>query len=214
MAGIYNRSPEEHLKLISQFHKEAIGYKCPINKDIKNNLGKTIEEYKVVIKKLKKYLDNHKELLGAETEVFLRRAEDSVSIAENSNYIELIKRSMNRREICLGNNSPLNIWDANEILAINIEDCCYDLIEMDGIQYLSKLKRKDIGLNFEKLIKVYCENEGLGTDSEKFMLALLSYPREFIKCFERYRLNKREWTKDEFIKNIEKAFKKDGNSLI
>lgn len=214
MSGVYNRWAEEHLKLISQFHKETIGYKCPINKDIKNNLGKTIEEYKVEIKRTRKYLLKHKALLTEDTEVFLKRAENSINIAENSNYMDLLKRSMGRHEICIGNNIPLNIGDVNEMLVINIEDCSYDLIEMDGIYYLSRLKRKDVELNFQKLIKVYCEEEGLGIDSEKFMLALLSYPREFFKCFERYRLNKRQWTEEEFIKYIGKAFKKDGNSLI
>jgi hypothetical protein len=214
MSGNYNRSAEAHLKLISQFHKEAMGYNYSINKDIKNNLGKIIEEYKVEIKKTQKYLQKHKELLGPEIESFLKRAENSINIAENSNYIDLLKRSMARREICIGNNIPLNIEDLNEILVISIEDCSYDLIEMDGIGYLSKLKRKDVEGKLEELTKVYCEYEGLGIDSEKFMLALLSYPREFFKCFEKYRLNKKLWTEDEFIKNIEKALKKDGNSLI
>ena len=214
MSEIYNRSAKEHLKLISQFHKEAMGYKCPINKDIKNNLGKTIEEYKVEIKKIQKYLQKHKELLRSETELSLKRAENSINIAENSNYIGLLKRSMARCEICVGGNFPLNTESVNEILVISIEECSYDLVEMDGIYYLSKLKRKDMDLDFEKLVAFYCEEEGLGIDSEKFMLALLSYPREFIKCFERHRLNKRLWTEDQFIKNIEKALKKDGNSLI
>ena len=214
MSEKYNRVAEEHLKLISEFHKEARGYKCPINKDIKNNLGKTIEEYKVEIKKTQKYLLKHKELLREETELFLKRAENSISIAENSNYIDLLKRSMTRCEICIGNNFPLNIEDTNEIMVISIEDCSYDLIEMDGIYYLSKLKRKGIDLNFENLVELYCNSEGLGKDSEKFMLALLSYPKEFIKCFEKHRVNKRLWTEDEFIKNLEKALKKDGNSFI
>ncbi|MBC8059042.1 MAG: spore coat protein [Clostridiaceae bacterium] len=214
MSEIYNRSAQGHLKLISEFHREARGYKYPINKDIKNNLGKTIEEYKVEIKKTQKYLQNHIELLTPEAEGFLKRAENSIKVAENSNYIELIKRSMSRGEICIGSNIPLNIGDTNEIMVINIEDCAYDMIEMDGVYYLSKLKRKEVALDFNKLIKIYCEDEGLGIDSENFMLALLSYPVEFFKCFEKYRLNKKLWGEDEFIKKIEKALKKDGNSLI
>jgi len=214
MSEIHNRFVEEHLKLISQFHKEAMGHKFPINKDIKNNLGKTIEEYKVDIKKIQKYLQGHKELVSAEVESFLKRAEKSVDIAESSNYMELLKRSMARREICIGNNLPLSIGDENEILVVDIKDCYYDLVEMDGIYYLSKLKRRNMELDFERLINLYCENEGIGLDSEKFMLALISYPKDFLKCFERQRLNKKLWTEDEFIKNIEKAFKKDGTSLI
>ena len=214
MADIYNRSAEEHLKLISKFHKEIIEYKCPTNKGIKDKLGKTIEEYKVETKKIQRYLQKHKELSTLETELFLKRAENCINIAENSNYIDLLKRSMTRREICIGSNVSLNIGDVNEIRVISLEDCAYDLIEMDGIYYLSKLKRKDIELNFQKLVKEYCQAEGLGIDSEIFMLALLSYPREFFRCFERYRLNKRSWTEEQFKTNIEKAFKKDGNSLI
>ena len=213
MPRINNIYAKEHLKLISKFHIEAKEYKYPINKGIKNNLGKIIEEYKVDIKKARKYMEKNKELLGENAEIFLKRAEDCVKIAEKSNYINLIKRSMTRCEICIGNNIPLNISGVNEIFVMSIEDCSYDLIEMDGLIYLSKLKRKGIKLNYKKLIKWYCEDEGLGLDSEKFMIALLSYPREFLKCIERYRLNKREWTEAEFIINIEQAFKKDGNSL-
>ena len=54
MSDNYYNSAEEHLKLISQFHKEAMGYNLSINKGIKNNLGKTIEECKVEIKKVQK----------------------------------------------------------------------------------------------------------------------------------------------------------------
>jgi len=211
---INNIYAKDHLRLISKFHIEAKEYKFPINKGIKNNLGKTIEEYKVDIKKAGKYLEKNKELLDKNAEIFLKRAEDCVKLAEKSHYIDLIKRSMTRSEICIGNNIPLNTSGVNEIFVMNIEDCSYDLIEMDGILYLSKLKRKGIKLNYKKLIKWYCQDEGLGLDSEKFMLALLSYPREFLKCIERYRLNKREWTEDEFISNIEQSFKKDGISLI
>ena len=121
---------------------------------------------------------------------------------------------MKREEICVGKGITFRRKEANEILVINIEDCYYDMVEMDGIYYLSKLKRKGYNTNWTQLVKNYCDLEGLDENSEKYMLALISYPYEFMKCIDRYRLKKKIWTKEEFEKHLEIAIIKDSESLI
>lgn len=199
---------EEYLKFLSEFHKKIIEAKLPINRKIKNNLGKTLEEYKVLIKRNKRFIEEHKALASEENLYFIQLGEKSINQAIEANYLLLLQRSMERREICIGKEV------IEKIFAMDIENCCYDLIEMDGIQFLSKLKGKVKQEKINELINFYCEQEKLDENSVKFMKALMCFPQEFLKCMNRYRLNKKQWTDEEFNKKLKKSYIKDEISLV
>ncbi len=79
---------------------------------------------------------------------------------------------------------------------------------------LSKLKRKGMKLDFQKLAKEFCYIEGLDESSSKFLIALISYPHEFMKCCNRYREGKNKWHEERFSKKLIKALIQDGDSLL
>ena len=64
------------------------------------------------------------------------------------------------------------------------------------------------------MLRNFCELEKLDNNSEKFILAMLSYPHEFMKIFERYRKNKKNWSDKEYSDRLMKAMEEDGLSLI
>lgn len=213
----------EHLAVISEFHKRAMGYDYHFKERIKNYTGRTIEKYKVDIKKMKRSyevlkniqeLNNFQKLFMDTAEENIKRAEKCVNYISHRNYVNLILRSMRKCEICLENSYFDNLRKTDNVEVINVENCAWDLVEMDGIYFLRKLKKKGVELDWEKSIIKCCEYEVLGKDSVDFMLALYSYPYEYIKWCLRYEENKKFLQNDKYVKKLKKAIILDGKSLI
>lgn len=215
---------EKQLYIISQFHKKVMGYKGYMGNRLDNKTGSTVEQYKVNIKRLKRYLKNirlnaassnfERKLLKEGFE-YLQRAEKCISEAYNSGYMNIIERSMKRTELCIGNCDFSNIRENGEITEIiSLDKCCYNNIEMDCLEFLSKFKRKGIKLNYKKLVEKFCEYEDLQEGSSRFILALLSYPYGFMKCCNRYRQKTKEWSEEEYEDRLGKAILKDGEMLV
>jgi hypothetical protein len=88
------------------------------------------------------------------------------------------------------------------------------MFEMDIVYFLGKVKRKGIKVDFDGLIREFCEVEALDINSINFIRAIISYPYEFIRCCNRYREKSKDWTEDEYVSRLEKAIVLDGKSLI
>ena len=67
---------------------------------------------------------------------------------------------------------------------------------------------------FRRLAKEFCYIEGLDASSSEFLIALISYPHEFMKCCNRYREGKNKGHEDRFSKKLIKAIIQDGDSLF
>ncbi|MBX4260775.1 hypothetical protein KTC96_21450 [Clostridium estertheticum] len=219
--------PEE--LVIKQFvaiytvHEKCMGFNGYLRNRLNNNTGKTVEDYKKSIKKLTVDIDNIKkdgpqnsfeEIIIKYGKKVIDRGEECIRKVKDSNYLEIITRSMRRSEICLGNTDFQNLWRSDFIYVVDFNNCSYNMVEMDCLPLLSRLKRKGAKLDFCKLAKEFCYIEGLDADSEKFLIALISYPHEFMKCCNRYRTGKRGWHEDKFSQRIKKALVQDGDPLF
>lgn len=219
--------PEE--LIIKQFgtiyaiHEKCMGFNGYLRNRLNNNTGKTIEDYKRSIKKLNVDINNIKkdgpqnlseEIIIKYGQEAMERGEKCIREVQGSNYLEIVKRSMRRCEICLGNTDFQNLRANDFINVVDFNNCCYNMVEMDCLPLLSRLKRKGAKFDFCKLTKEFCYIEGLEADSEKFLIALISYPHEFMKCCNRYRSGKRMWNEDNFSGRITKALVQDGDPLF
>jgi len=211
------------LGAIYDFHKKSLGFNGYLRNRLNNNTGKIIENYKISIKKLTYDMNNvkkdgaknsYEELIIKYGEGVINRGEECIKEVYGADYLEIIKRSMRRGEICLGNIDFQNLRQSNHLEVVSFENCSYNMVEMDCFLLLSKLKRKGSKLDFRKLAKEFCYIEGLDESSLKFLIALISYPHEFMKCCNRYRVGTRMWHEDEFSGKIVKALVRDGNSLF
>lgn len=218
-------SIEEHLSIICGFHKKTMGFSGYLNKRLNNYTGKRVEEYKIYIKKVSRDLkrindaginNSFEELLTLKGPGMILRAEKAVKMVYDSGYYELVNRSMKRIEVCLGNTYHTNLCKgtSNSIEIIDLRHCGYNMVEWDGIYYLNKLKKKGIALDVNALISKYCMFEGLESTSESFMLAMLSYPNEFMRCCNRYRYGKKDWDDEEYSDELIVAMEKDGEGFI
>lgn len=183
------------LYIISEFHKKAMGYNDYIGHRLEDKRGRTIEQYKVYIKRVKrKYNDimnnspknEFEELLLEYGKNYLNRAEKSIKDIYDTEYLEIIRRSMNRNEICLGNTYFNNLRKIKFIEVLNLEKCSYDLVEMDAATFFKKLMKKNLKLHYKKLIDKFCDFENLDNRSNTFLQSLIEYPTEFMKCCNKY----------------------------
>lgn len=198
---------EEQLEEIHLFHEKYIGNNEGLKNNLKNNLGKNVEGYKVEVRRLKK--NNPSEQMKD----CINRAELCLKFIPYSKYLELIKRSMKKKEICLGNAMKINSGKI-QFDKLDLNKCCYDMIEFDGINYLCYLRKKGIDLNWRKMIKKYCELEGLNSYSEKFIRAMVSYPKYSVKFFNQLMKDEKKFDEIQYEKDLKKARKKDNESLI
>lgn len=208
---------------ISEFHIKTLGYTGYMSKRLDNNIGKTVEQYKIYIKRLSKQINNlnknginndFEKLLFKYGDIYLNRSDKCISTIYKSNYINLILRSMKRTEMCLGNTYFNNLRKVRSLEIIDVDECCYNMVEMDIAYFLGKIKRRNIDADFYSLIKDFCELESLDENSYKFILSIISYPYEFVRCCNRYREGIKNWTVEQYVEKLQKAIIADGDSLI
>lgn len=211
------------LHFIAEFHNIACGFNGYLKKRINNDTCKLVEEYKVQVKRLRKHLEKIKEQEGknelenficSEGEKQLERAAQCLDFIGENNYMDLISRSMKNIEICLTDVDFDNLVKNETLEIVNFDDVAYNLVEMDAYYLLYKLKKRGFVIDFYKCLDKFCSLEGLEDSSKNFILALLSYPHEFMRIYEKYRRNKKSWTENEYIRRFSDAIREDGISFI
>lgn len=211
------------LQLITEFHNMSCGFNGYLKRRINNDTCKLVEEYKVQVKRLRKYLDKIKEqgakgevekFLQEEGKVQLNRAVQCLDCIGENNYMDLISRSMKNIEVCLTDVDFDNLVKNQTLEIVNFEDVAYNLVEMDAYYLLYKLKKRGFVIDYSRCVEKFCTLQGLGEDSKIFILSLLSYPHEFMKIYEKYRRNKKSWTEGEYVKRFIEAIREDGISFI
>ncbi|MFL0245835.1 spore coat protein [Candidatus Clostridium stratigraminis] len=212
------------LFIISEFHKKAMGYKGYMGLRLDNKTGSQVEQYKVSTKRLKRYLKNirinsassdfERKLLKVGFE-YIKRCDGCISEIMNAGYMDLIERSMKRTEICIGNPNFSNLSKKDNFIEIvTLSKCSYNNVEMDCFYLLNKFRKRNLSLDYKALVKKFCEYEDLNEKSLRFILALLSYPSEFIRCCNRYREKSKDWSEEEYGERLNAAILKDGEVLF
>ncbi len=213
----------EQLSTISEVHKLSCGFNGYLRKRINNHTCKLIEEDKIQLKRFKRSLERIKEsgptdrveeIVLEKGEAILERGEKVINIIMDNGYMDLVARSMRNVEICLTNVDFDNLGKGETIEIVNFDDIAYNMVEMDCYYFLAKLKRKGFTVDFIRCIDTFCKLENLGEDSKKFILALLSYPYEFMKIYDKYRKNKKNWNEEEYIRRLLTGIRADEKSLI
>lgn len=213
----------EHLKVISEFHSRLLGDKGYVENLVQNRTGNTVEKYKMGIRKLKRDVYNiynngakneFEEMLLKNGETYIRRGDKCINRIMSSDYMGTIERSMKKNEVCIGRTGFDNIRKAENIEIIDINSCCLNIVEEDAVYFLCKLRRKGCKIYYKGLVHEFCKSEGLGVLNSDLIFAMLSYPWEFVKCCNRYRYEKKDWTAEKYVEALDRAIAKDGESFI
>jgi hypothetical protein len=190
------------INLIIEFHKILIGGNLTGLSRIKSTIGKEVESYKVQIKKLqrhyeyiisKSYTNEIESLILSNGKIMLNQAKKAVNYIYEHDYFGVIRRSMNREEICIGKVDRNNLRLNNGRIEIGtIKGMTYNLVEEDLYNYIKKLQRKGICVDEEELIKLFVYGSHLSFNSFDYLRGLCSYPKDFLKIWERYKDSKKE----------------------
>lgn len=208
----------QQIKLLNRFHREALGFNESEEESLGSQIGKIVEKYKVDVKKLKRTIKTIKEekpknqleeILLLNGDIYVERAESALSCTQGERYISLIKRSMARGEICIGNPYFNNLREENHIIITDINKCSYDMVEMDGIALLRKLRANGYICDMKYLVELYCKAEALDSYSIEFITSLMKYPYYFIKWSLRYKEGKRNWPYNDYLNKMIKSQKFD-----
>lgn len=213
----------EYIENLSEFHKRAMGYEDFIEGVIPSTIGRQVEQCRTSLRKTQRCLIrlNGKEkknivdeMLMIEGFDILKNSETAFKDIYRSNIMKLIRRSMNRKEVILGYFAPYNVTKEDSSIRVStLNRCSYDLIEIDYVKMLLKLKKYRRDLLTEELIKTCVELEELNEDSYNFIKTMVEFPYDFIRNFNRYRENRKLWTLDEYYRRIQKAVKDDRNMM-
>lgn len=210
----------DQIELISKFHKAIMGCNLP-QRIVKNKIGKNNLCNRTNWRKLNLYYksivspqNSFEELLLNKGEKLIERGDRALESINISDYMNIIKRSMKRNEICIKNTYFDNLVEREKIEVRDINNLSYDLVETDGLYFLNKLKGKNKNIDLNDLIEYFIKVENIQKESKCFMKASLSFPCNFTRCVLRYRYEKKDWDIEYFKKRLLKAIEKDGESLI
>lgn len=193
-----------------------MGYYLNGTTRINSIIGKKIENIKIEIKRAKdslKYIDKKQEknvcdiFLLDRGERIISKAEEGISFLRDIDYLKLIKRSMKKNEICLGKIDEENLRVRESIEIGTIKGLKHNLVEEDIYNYLRKVRRRNFLLDINYLVKDYINIASLSKESEEYINMLLFIPYDCLKQWKRYRENKRESTKVEYLNSIKSPFK-------
>lgn len=212
------------VNLIVTMHKTLIGCEFDGLNRIGSIIGKEVEDFKVQIKRLQKdyekivdkhYKNDVDRLIILEGKRMLQQGLEAINYIYRHDYIGSIERSMNREEICIGRADQGNLKEEEGKLKIgNIKGMTYNLVEEDLYKYIKRLQRKQLDIDENELIKIFVHGSHLAMNSFDYLRGLCSYPKDFLKTWERYSENKKGKTDDEFLKDIKKSIKYESKGLI
>lgn len=205
------------------FFQKAFGkYNENLFPRIKCTIGKEIDNFKGQILLIKKYgnnINNKKNLNELDRYILensnrlIERVSNSITNIENSDYRNLIKRSMKNYEVCLGKTDEgnLSISKDGKLNVGTIKYLTHNLKENDIYFYIKKIKRRNISINIEEIIDYYISKENLGKNSREYLKALVLIPNEELRILERIILGKIKIPEEEILKEINKMVKIDKN---
>ncbi len=212
---------DNQITMMVNLHKKIMGIKFTGVTRIDSRIGKLIEEYKVQMKILKSDynkimaktskndVDN---VIISEGKRMLCMAERSLSKIEDKFYYNIISRSMNRKEICIGRCDENNLTiEDNRIKIGSIKNISYNLVEEDLYKYIKRLQKKNVKFDELELIKFFAYKSHLSDNSIKYLEAICIYPRDFLRNWEKYRKGKINKTDNEYICEFKRALKFEFN---
>ena len=205
------------INLITEIHK--ILMKCEFDglSRIESKIGREVEGYKVQLKKIKRDYNglimkaNKNDIdkfLIFEGKNMINQASVALEKIYNDNYLSIIDRSMNRKEICLGRIDSGNLRKENGKLEVgSLKGISYNLIEEDLYKYIKRIQKRNSYIDENEVIDLFVRASHLAYSSINYLKGLCTYPKDFLKTWERYRQAKSDKTYEEYFIEFEKIMK-------
>lgn len=210
-----NENVINQIKLIDGIHRILMKYYGDGISGINGSIGKTIEDIKVDVKRGKEHIDLLQDTTNLDCmEIFLLehgreildKCNQVLRLLDKVDYLSLYRRSMKKKEICLGKVDESNLRAVENLEIGSIKGIRYNLVEEDIISYLRIVKRNNKSININNIVEEYVSKAYLNDNSEKYIEALLIYPYETMKYWHKFRKNKKGKSSKEYLDKISDAY--------
>ncbi|MBS4842632.1 spore coat protein [Clostridium sp.] len=218
------KSCENQISTMVELHKLLINCKFNNLNRFGSVIGKELESFKVQLKKIerdynilfeKNSKNNVEKLFLSEGKRMILQGREAVEYICNNGYLDIIKRSMNREEICIGRADSGNLRKVNGNFEIGIiKGISYNLVEEDLYKYIKRIQKKGIKIDEEEFIRFFVHQSHLSLSSINYLKGLCTYPKDFFKTWERYKENKKNKSEDEFLDLLSKSLKYESKKFI
>lgn len=222
--NIDRKSCEKQIKLMVRTHKILLGCSSGKLERFQSTIGRDIEGFKVQLKRLQKDYDtlfdktNKNEvdkILLLDGKRMLQKGNEAINYIYDHGYFSVIERSMNREEICIGRADEGNIRLNGDKIEIGVDKgLVYDLVEEDLFRYIKRLEKKDIKINEEELIKIFVHASHLSFNSINYLRGLCTYPKDFLRTWDKYIENKKNRSPEEYIVSLKRSMKYESNNFL
>lgn len=210
-----NENVINQIKLIDGIHRILMKYYGDGISGINGSIGKTIEDIKVDVKRGKEHIDLLQDTTNLDCmEIFLLehgreildKCNQVLRLLDKVDYLSLYRRSMKKKEICLGKVDESNLRAVENLEIGSIKGIRYNLVEEDIISYLRIVKRNNKFININNIVEEYVSKAYLNDNSERYIEALLIYPYETMKYWHKFRKNKKGKSSKEYLDKISDAY--------
>lgn len=168
----------EYLDVVCNIHKEFLKEEDKIKFKFRNELWRQVQIFKLWLSRAEK-LDKGNKLIN----ISLDASKKSLDRIYSINYKDLIRRAMDREEVCVGR-VYYDLKDLNvKVFIRNTEDIKFNMIEEDYYNYLKKIRGKD-GYELKDLILYAIEKEDLDLKSYIYIDSLIKYPNNSMKYLQ------------------------------
>ncbi|WP_294154401.1 spore coat protein [uncultured Clostridium sp.] len=218
------KSCENQINTMVELHKLLANCKFNNLTRFGSTIGKEIEDYKVQLKKIQRDYkilfdkDTKKDvekLFLLEGKRMIDKAIQAVDYICSNGYLDIIRRSMNREEICIGRADEGNLRKADGKFEIGvIKAMSYNLVEEDLYKYIKRLQKKAIKIDEEEFIRCFVHQSHLSLSSINYLRGLCTYPRDFFKTWEKYKENKKNKSDEEYLELLSRSLKYENKNFI
>ncbi|MGL5152586.1 MAG: hypothetical protein ACRC7N_18665 [Clostridium sp.] len=203
--------------VIAYIHRTIMSYPFIYGCSVISNLGKRLEEYKVLLKKTNRYIDKLRDNETNNTDRYiieksykiLQRAKESLSGVNKDDFYNIIKRSMVRNELTLEKVDGSNIRVLDVVEIGTLDKLNYNMIEDDIIEYIIKINKKGYKFDKDLIINKFINSSRLDYTSAEYIKTMVRFPIGTLKAIDKYRMKKRELDNYGYLQNIKKEFNRE-----
>lgn len=188
-----------YIENLSRVHEIFINDDNTVRFKFPNNTWRLFQNFKL--------WNNRVSRIQCKSEIFNlinKAAKESVELVDKINYRELIKRAMERKEVCI-KRIYFEEEDFYRVKILKSEKIAFGMVEDDYYEYFKRIKgNKKNELN--ELIIFALESERLGYSSYVYIKALTNYPYNSMKYLQSTYIKGIEIEFDKLMRLIKKDF--------
>lgn len=214
------RDAAKAAKALAMLHKAGEGFVPVQGSHSRVDWGRWMDKFKANAINIKKYQNNlqDKKELSKFDKLYLKYAGEyyqkmfnAYLTLRNFGYLAKVQQAMQQNQLVHKEfrRHSLYMTDNNEVFVSNMENCAFDIKEVDIADLMESLSGKNKAEQVIAALKAYSDIIKLDRSSIKLIQGFLLEPKRFYKVIEKYYGRKKNFTEAELVNKLERAIRKE-----